>query len=579
MDFDDLEDAEASLGPSPTELRATLAQQRLPDVIPGACRHPRPKGKGFGGGTKRLQKVLYLHGPGSNTAMAEKQVTAVFKHLRWVVDFNLLEWHFLEGQINSKLEEIHVDPAVAQIFKPYGKKCGDSYDGYMSYVYMMNESHQTETWLGPTYATPALAGEKVAGEHGYEDVLASLAEFLKENGPFDGLCGFDMGACLAFDAARLAQEGDTRFEEKFRYMMLFSGRGHRELAEMSQGRLRPKAPLQLPTFLSWSQEDDSKQYSNYEELALYIHPNYRQICVHNQGHRPPNMQKNSKECQLLDEFIEKVQADTISGQKTIELSEAAQVYEDYWLPLPREPLPPLLDGSIKVFVLEDPLGEHGPLPEEVKADRMRFPAQEFAQVCEKRLEVFRKVTALTAADFSSVLSEEVTSVGYSSELKHLAWHPEVAARDASVAYQVGAGRSRWLQAEDEIAVPWSQLMPLVDQLQESFSILPADNVVFIGLGTGAHLATALAYSLIEKRGIIPARLYTVCPPTVWPSSGAPPAGALVTTPIRYLTCPESVAGPPWRLETATYGDFKQQHFQESSSLMALIAEDLSKLKA
>eukprot|EP00439_Symbiodinium_sp_Y106_P087428 s33_g52.t1 len=47
-----------------------------------------------------------------------------------------------------------------------------------------------------------------------------------------------MGACLAFDAARLAQEGDTRFEEKFRYMMLFSGRGHRELAEMSQGRLR-----------------------------------------------------------------------------------------------------------------------------------------------------------------------------------------------------------------------------------------------------------------------------------------------------------------------------------------------------
>ncbi|CAE7225426.1 slc16a12 [Symbiodinium sp. KB8] len=94
-----------------------------------------------------------------------------------------------------------------------------------------------------------------------------------------------------------------------------------------------------------------------------------------------------------------------------------------------------------------------------------------------------KVTALTAADFSGVLSEEVTSVNYSSELERLAWHPEVAARDASVAYQVGAGRSRWLQAEDEIALPWSQLMPLVDQLQESFSILPADNVVFIGLGT------------------------------------------------------------------------------------------------
>ncbi|OLQ05413.1 hypothetical protein AK812_SmicGene11412 [Symbiodinium microadriaticum] len=111
MDFDDLEDAEASLGPCPAELRATLAQQRLPEpsrikfsslyrmsypvpadirgycafatdpnipCIAGSPLLSRPKGKGFGGGTKRLQKVLYLHGPGSNTAMAEKQARAYF---------------------------------------------------------------------------------------------------------------------------------------------------------------------------------------------------------------------------------------------------------------------------------------------------------------------------------------------------------------------------------------------------------------------------------------------------------------------------------------------------------------------
>ncbi|CAE7263516.1 OVCA2, partial [Symbiodinium pilosum] len=129
----------------------------------------------------------------------------------------------------------------------------------------------------PSAAGPAMAGGQPAGEHGYEDVLESLADYLKENGPFDGLCGFDMGGCLAFDAARLAQEGDPRFEEKFRYLILFSTRGHREMAKLSQGSFRPKAPLQLPTFLCWSQEDDSKQYSNYEDLALYIHPNYRQI--------------------------------------------------------------------------------------------------------------------------------------------------------------------------------------------------------------------------------------------------------------------------------------------------------------
>ncbi|CAE7321431.1 unnamed protein product, partial [Symbiodinium pilosum] len=222
----------------------------------------------------------------------------------------------------------------------------------------------------------------------------------------------------------------------------------------------------------------------------------------------------------------------------------------------------MTDGPIKVIVVEDPLGEHGPRPDDAKADRSRFPAQEFVEVCEKRLDAYRKVTALTVSDFASALpGMDVTSVTYPSELKRLAWHPAVTARDASVAYAVGAGRSRWLQAEDEIVAPWSELMPLMEQLQESLSILPADNVALVGLGTGAHVALALAYSLVEKRGIIPARLYAVCPPTVWPVADAPPAGALVTTPIRYLTCPESVAGPPWRLETSTFGDFRHQHFE------------------
>ena len=68
-------------------------------------------------------QLLYLHGPGSNNAMSQKQVQAVFKwlgvdmftpargvcssklrNLKWVVDFHLLEWHYLEGTINHKLE-------------------------------------------------------------------------------------------------------------------------------------------------------------------------------------------------------------------------------------------------------------------------------------------------------------------------------------------------------------------------------------------------------------------------------------------------------------------------------------------
>merc|ERR1719401_1110885 len=110
---------------------------------------------------------------------------------------------------------------------------------------------------------------------GFEVVIEELAKHLKETGPYDGLCGFDMGGCLAFEAAKLAQEGDPRFQQKFRYLMLFSTRGHKAGAYLDQGKLRPKAPLQIPTFIGFSLEDDSKQYSHYEDMALYIHPAYR----------------------------------------------------------------------------------------------------------------------------------------------------------------------------------------------------------------------------------------------------------------------------------------------------------------
>merc|ERR1719460_128838 len=149
----------------------------------------------------------------------------------------------------------------------------------MSYINQMGESHNNESWIGPNdfiaYKDSGYTLELKTP--GYEDAMESLAKYLDENGPFDGLCGFDMGACLALEAARRAQEGDEKFANRFRYMILFSARGHRELADFGQGMHRPKAPLQIPTFLGWSEEDDSKQYGAYEEFALYIHPDFRMI--------------------------------------------------------------------------------------------------------------------------------------------------------------------------------------------------------------------------------------------------------------------------------------------------------------
>eukprot|EP00435_Cladocopium_sp_Y103_P074543 s78_g49.t1 len=156
MDFDDLDDAEETLGPKLVDLR----EQKRAELQLSRTPHPAPKGKGFGGGTKRTQKLLYLHGPGSNNAMSEKQ------------------------------EEIHWDPAVQTIFAPFGRPCGKSFDGYMSYLTILNESHQKESWIGPN-----------TSNQGYEDVMDDIAKNLAANGPYDGLCGFDIGASLAFEAA------------------------------------------------------------------------------------------------------------------------------------------------------------------------------------------------------------------------------------------------------------------------------------------------------------------------------------------------------------------------------------------
>eukprot|EP00421_Protoceratium_reticulatum_P000825 CAMPEP_0168368182 /NCGR_PEP_ID=MMETSP0228-20121227/6119_1 /TAXON_ID=133427 /ORGANISM="Protoceratium reticulatum, Strain CCCM 535 (=CCMP 1889)" /LENGTH=605 /DNA_ID=CAMNT_0008381021 /DNA_START=25 /DNA_END=1841 /DNA_ORIENTATION=+ len=546
MDFDDLDEAQEALGPGMEELRQELMKKQVPESMPGARKHPRPNDKGYGGGSFKSQKVLYLYGPGCNEKMAERQTSALFKNVPWIADFKLFEWHYWEGEINNKVEEIHADPAVAAVFIPFGKKCGSTYDGYMSYVFMAWESHNTETWLSPEGREKFMTGKEIGPEDGYLSVLDKLAKHLEETGPYDGLCGFDMGGCLAFEAARLAQEGDPRFVNKFRYLMLFSTRSHKDMALLDQGKLRPKAPLMIPTYVGWSLEDDSKQYSHYEDLALYIHPDYRGIFYHDQGHRPPNVQKGTTQCAELDSFIGAMQADTKYRPQD---SKEVQTYRNYWLPLVREPLPAVAADEVRrLIIFPDPFGEHGPLPEEAM-DRMRFPAQEDPMTCHTRLGVYRAVTGTTAADFTKAIeaaglasSIEVIEAKYTDDHKQLQWHPKVEARDISQAYAAGQGRSRWLQAEDEVVIPWGDLKFIAEEILETISASYYEKIGVVGLGTGAHVAVAVIEAMLRLRSCVPVRFFPVCAPTVWPQEGAPDMGMLVTTPIRYLTCPTSVAG-------------------------------------
>jgi len=372
---------------------------------------------------------------------------------------------------------------------------------------------------------------------------------------------------------------------KFRYLMLFSTRGHKEMALLGQGKLRPKAPLQIPTYVGWSNEDDSKQYSHYEDMCLYIHPSYRGIFYHDQGHRPPNVQKGTPQCEELDAFIGSMQADT--KYKPTE-SKEVKAYRDYWLPLVREPLPvcpPASEEVRKLIVIHDPMGEHGPVPEEAM-DRMRFPAQEDPGTCANRLGVYRSVTGTTAEDFRAAIKAagleskiEVIEVTYNEDQLAVKFHPEAKQRDVSTAYAAGQGRSRWLQVEDEVITPWLEMKYFAEELLETVGVSHFETVCVVGLGTGAHIALNVTEAMLRMRNLYPARLFTVCAPTVWPSEGVPPMGLLATVPVRYLTSPTSVAGPPWRYETSTFGHFSHGHFETKEQMLKLIVDETLELSS
>ena len=556
MDFDELDEAEGEPGPDLAELRGRLRAKQVPESMPEARKHRAPAGRGFGGGQKKTQRVLYLHGPGSTAKLCERQIAAMFKNVPWVADFKIFDWDFWEGPIVNQVHEIHVDPAVQEVFRPFGPD-------FFSYVSQANLNRQDEWW------------------EPLEELIDKFAEKLAADGPYDGLCGFDMGGGLAFTAARLAQEGDERFAGKFRYLMLFSTHGHKELSRHGQGKLRPEAPLQIPTFFGWSASDDGRPYAAYEDLCLYVHPTYRGVILHDQGHRPPNIQKGTPQCAELDSFVEAMQAGTSYVPQD---SAYNRPYRDFWLPLLREPAPEVPAGGQRILVVvPDPMGAHGPEATEKNVlNFQEFPAQESPDNRFQRFAVCREVRGATAEDFEREVRAlgggmKVVNVAYTDRQRGAQWLPEAQGRDISVAYQQGAGRSRWVAPEDECALPWPDLRRLASQLLDALPVSRVDHLGLVGVGTGAMVAFALAEEMIRARQIQPLGLWTACMPTAWPTEGAPPMGALVTTPVRYLAAPCEVKAPPWRLETSTFGPFSHGAFESKEEMLKVVAKEFSGL--
>lgn len=549
MDFDDLDDL---AGPDLETKRADLLAKQVPEEMEGAAEHVGPSGRGFA--ARSSLKVLYLHGPGSTDKMATMQLTNMFSKCPTVADMKLIEWTVMPGTICQKMEEIHADPKVQEQFRPYGDK-------FYSYLDVMPYGMQLEA------------------QGGIEKAVNAVRDHLKENGPYDGMCGFDMGGMVALRCAALAAEGDEGFREKFHWLMLFSTVAAKEcgyyVAGLVEGEnqpmkpLRPKMPLMIPTLMCFAKlEDDARAYTGYEEMLSFIHPKYRTIYVHDQGHRPPNVQKGTDMCDVIEKFITSMQAGIT--YKLNELGDTPK-YADYWLPLNREPLPTIeKDMPRRIFVVTDPLGAHGPEPKEAM-DFAKMPAQEMPVSRKLRLELNRMVRGLKFEEISAAIKEaagedaEVEVIEVTSDkLKDIEWHPKEK-----------NWYGRWIFPDDVISLPWADGRRTAEDILEDLAVSPMDAVGVIGIGTGAYLAMHLCEAIMRIRFAPVTRLFLVTPPTVMPLEDFPGMAWLADTPVRHLSAAYDVVGPHWMAQVATVGHFSQSLFTTKEDLMKMLSTEVT----
>ncbi|CAE7632911.1 unnamed protein product, partial [Symbiodinium pilosum] len=140
---------------------------------------------------------------------------------------------------------------------------------------------------------------------GFDETLSKFKDFLEENGPFDGVVGFDQGGEFIAQVAARANAGDDSLSGAFRFLILFTSTAPKHLAPL--GTCRPKAPMRLPALLSWCDSDPNHPFQEYEELPLFFHRDFREVIRHDEGHRPPTFRKGTEAFERFSRFLEAMQ--------------------------------------------------------------------------------------------------------------------------------------------------------------------------------------------------------------------------------------------------------------------------------
>ena len=132
------------------------------------------------------------------------------------------------------------------------------------------------------------------------DVVSDLAEYLHENGPFDLVIAFSLGAAvittlLLRDAAGGGDGGVSQATKNIKSLVLLSGTLPMDWSSLTQGIMRPRRAaevdesqrIQIPTVHVWDEKDP--EYPGQSAQVLLMYGGKERIEVrHDVGHRVPS---------------------------------------------------------------------------------------------------------------------------------------------------------------------------------------------------------------------------------------------------------------------------------------------------
>merc|ERR1712137_454291 len=185
-----------------------------------------------------------------------------------------------------------------------------------------------------------------------------------------------------------------------RFLMLFTSMTTRHLSPMAHAR--PRAPLKLPTLISWCGDDPVQPSPTHEETALSIDEAYREVIIHSQGHMPPKLDSNV-EPQLaprVREFLVRMR-----GGQTLQPScdEAGNAeFKNLWLPIERVPSRVAPARSKKRLIVVPDLNS-GAYVRKLISEMSGSESEAWFQAFKQKADGFLEVADLRASDFEALL--------------------------------------------------------------------------------------------------------------------------------------------------------------------------------